>query len=99
MAFFTFIYGWFAFPETMRDEDRRSFSFKRANPLGALLNLKKIPSVVGIAFVYLLWVTSTNVYPVVWAYFAPVQYGWSSKMVGVSLTLVGVFRWRSRRHC
>ncbi len=90
MALVTFVYGWFAFPETMREEDRRSFSFKRANPLGALLALKKIPSVVGIAFVYLLWVTSTNVYPVIWAYFTPVQYGWDSKTVGISLTLVGI---------
>lgn len=90
MAFVTLIYGWFAFPETMRQEDRRNFSLKRANPLGALLSLKKLPSVIGIAFVYLLWVTSTNVYPVIWAYFAPAQYGWGSKMVGVSLTLVGI---------
>lgn len=90
MAFSTLIYGWFAFPETMHEEDRRRFSLKRANPLGALLNLKKLPSVLGIAFIYLLWVTSTNIYPVIWAYFAPAQYGWDSKMVGVSLTLVGV---------
>ncbi len=90
MAFVTLIYGWFAFPETMQPEDRRSFSLKRANPLGAFLSLRKVPSVIGIAVVYLMWVTSTNIYPVIWAYFAPLQYGWDSRMVGVSLTFVGI---------
>ena len=90
MAFSNFIYGWFAFPETMREQDRRRFSLKRANPLGALLSLRTLPNVVGIALVYLLWVTSTNIYPVVWAYFTPVQYGWDSKMTGFSLALVGL---------
>ncbi len=90
LALVTFIYGFFAFEETMRPEDRRSFSLKRANPLGALLSLRKLPSVLGIATVYLLWITSTNVYPVSWSYFAPAQFGWDSRMVGVSLTIVGV---------
>ena len=90
MAFVTLVYGWFAFPETMLEENRRSFSLKRANPLGALLSLKKVPSVLGISLVYMLWLVSANVYPVSWAYFAPAQYGWDSRMVGVSLTFVGL---------
>ncbi|MFK8032330.1 MAG: MFS transporter [Gammaproteobacteria bacterium] len=90
MAFVTFVYGFFVFEETMPEENKRRFSLKRANPLGALLSLKKIPSVLGIAVVYLLWITCSNVYPVSWAYFAPIQFGWDSRMVGISLTLVGI---------
>ncbi len=90
LAFVTFIYGWFAFPETMSENNKRPFSIKRANPLGALLSLRQLPGVLGISLVYLLWITSTNVYPVSWAYFAPAQYGWDSRMVGVSLTFVGI---------
>ena len=90
LAAVTFIYGYFAFPETMPEESRRDFSLRRANPLGALLALRKLPGVLGIAVVYLLWVTSTNIYPVSWAYFAPAQYGWDSTMVGISLTCVGL---------
>ncbi len=90
MALVTFVYGFFMFKETMRPQDRRSFSLKRANPLGALLSLKKLPSVLGISVVYLLWITSSSVYPVSWSYFAPAQFGWDSRMVGVSLTAVGV---------
>jgi len=90
MAAITFTYGLFVFPETMPEENRREFSFKRANPVGALLALKQLPGVLGITTVYLLWVTSANIYPVSWAYYAPAQYGWDSKMVGLSLTCVGV---------
>jgi DHA1 family tetracycline resistance protein-like MFS transporter len=35
-------------------------------------------------------VCATNIYPATWAFFAPAQFGWDSKMVGISLTLVGV---------
>ncbi|NNC99329.1 MAG: MFS transporter [Gammaproteobacteria bacterium] len=90
MAFATLIYGYFAFPETMDLQDRRSFSLKRANPLGALLSLNKLPNMLGIALVYFLWVTSNNIYPVVWAFFARAQFNWDSRLVGLSLTLVGL---------
>jgi DHA1 family tetracycline resistance protein-like MFS transporter len=90
LAAIVFVYGWFAFPETMPVERRREFSWKRANPVGALLSVKKLPGVLGIAIIYLIWVTATNIYPVSWAYFAPVKFGWSTKMVGLSLGLVGV---------
>jgi len=90
MAAITFVYGFINFPETMSEDSRRPFSFKRANPVGALLSLKKIQGVLGIAGIYFLWVTSTNIYPVTWAYFAPIKYGWDSKTVGLSLSLVGI---------
>jgi MFS transporter, DHA1 family, tetracycline resistance protein len=42
------------------------------------------------SLVYFLWLTAVNVYPAAWSFFAPAQFGWDSKMVGISLTLVGV---------
>lgn len=90
LAAIAFLYGWFAFPETMAEENRRPFSIKRANPVGALLSSRKFPGVFGISMIYFIWVTSTNIYPVSWAYFAPLQFGWDTKMVGISLTIVGI---------
>ena len=86
----TFVYGYFWFPETMSEDKRRPFSIARANPVGAFLSLKKLSGVIGIAFIYLIWVTSTNIYPVSWSYFAQIKYEWSTRMVGFSLTLVGI---------
>ncbi|MEM7081420.1 MAG: MFS transporter [Pseudomonadota bacterium] len=90
MALMTLIYGLFVFKEPMREEDKRPFSLRRANPLGALLSLRHVPSVLSIAFVYLFWITSANIYPVSWAYYSPMKFGWDSRMVGISLTLVGL---------
>jgi MFS transporter, DHA1 family, tetracycline resistance protein len=43
-----------------------------------------------IAFIYFVWVCTINIYPASWSFFAPVQFGWDTKMVGISLALVGV---------
>lgn len=90
LGLLNFIYGWFAFPETMAPEEKRSFDWKRANPVGALLNLGKLPNLLGVAVIYFLWMLSSSVYPASWSFFAPAQYGWDSKMVGLSLTCVGL---------
>lgn len=90
LAFANGIYGYFVFPETMAKERQRAFDWRRANPLGALTSLGKIHGILPIAFIYFLWVCAINVYPASWAFFAPAQFGWDTKMVGLSLTLVGV---------
>jgi MFS transporter, DHA1 family, tetracycline resistance protein len=90
LAFANCIYGYFVFPETLPVEKQRAFELKRANPFGALASLGKIPGILPIALVYFLWVSAINVYPASWSFFAPAQFGWDSKMVGFSLTMVGI---------
>jgi MFS transporter, DHA1 family, tetracycline resistance protein len=90
MAFSVFLYGYFTFPETMAPERRRPFEWRRANPLGALMSLSKQKTLLPIAAIYFLWVSAVNIYPAAWSYFAPAQFGWGTKMVGLSLTLVGI---------
>lgn len=46
LAFANGIYGYFVFPETMGEERRRPFEWRRANPLGALASLRDRKSVV-----------------------------------------------------
>ena len=84
------IYGWFVFPETMAKEQQRPFEWKRANPLGAFASLRRIDGIIPIALIYFLWGIAGNVYPASWSYFAPIQYGWDSRMVGISLGIVGI---------
>jgi MFS transporter, DHA1 family, tetracycline resistance protein len=69
---------------------RIPFFVAAANPLGALASLGKIKGILPIAFIYFVWVCAINIYPATWAFFAPAQFSWDSKMVGISLTLVGV---------
>jgi MFS transporter, DHA1 family, tetracycline resistance protein len=90
MAFANFAYGWFAFPETMPKERQRPFEWRRANPLGALLSLGKVRSVLPIAAVCFLWAFASQIYPASWTFFAQAQYGWGTGLVGVSLALSGL---------
>lgn len=90
LAFANLAYGFFAFPETHAEENRRPFGIARANPLGALLKLRQMPGILPIAAVFLLWTTAINVYPNIWAYFTQLRFGWSSGLVGLSLAWVGL---------
>lgn len=84
------VYGYFVFPETMDISQKRAFEWRRANPLGALASLSRIKGILPIAAIYFLWICAVNVYPASWTFFGPAQFGWDSKMVGISLTIVGV---------
>jgi DHA1 family tetracycline resistance protein-like MFS transporter len=85
-----FVYGLFALPETLKPENRRPFDWKRANPLGALLQARGLPGVWRLATILLIWQVATLVYPMIWPYFAMGRYGWSEGLVGISLALVGM---------
>ncbi len=90
LAVLNFGLGYFVLPETVTDWIRRPFSFKRANPIGALMAVGHLPGLkllLSISFVYGI---AFFVYPAIWAYFASLQFGWSPAMIGVSLASFGV---------
>ncbi len=85
-----FIYGYFILPESLSKENRRKFDWKRANPVGSLLNLKKYPSILGLmSAIFLLYVASHAVQSN-WSYFTMYQFHWDEKMVGISLGIIGL---------
>lgn len=90
MAFLNALYGLFVFPETLPFERRRAFSWKRANPLGALKAARAAPGMMGVVAVLVLWQVASMVYPTIWSFYAIAQLGWSSSMIGASLVAVGV---------
>ena len=90
LAFANFLYGLVALPETLAPEQRRRFNWRQANPVGALLIIRRLPGIGGIAAVYLLWQIASLIYPMLWSYYAADRYGWSPGIVGASLALVGL---------
>lgn len=90
LAAANFVYGAFALPETLAKENRRAFDWKRANPVGALLTVRKLPGLLPISAVYLAWQLASLIYPMTWSYFTIGRYGWSNAMIGLSLALMGV---------
>ncbi len=90
LALANMAFGFFVLPETVTEATRRPFALARANPLGALRALDRLPGVRLILATYLLLSIAMNVYPTVWAYFGQARFGWDSTMVGVSLAVYGV---------
>ncbi len=84
------LYGFFVLPESLKPENRRSFSWKRANPVGALLTLKRFPSVFGLAEAFFIMMLAQSMFQAIWALYTGHRYLWDTRDVGFSLTFVGV---------
>jgi DHA1 family tetracycline resistance protein-like MFS transporter len=90
LALLNWLYGYFVLPESLSKENRREFSWKRANPVGSLAHLKKYDTikglVVSILFIYLAsYAVQGN-----WSYYGMYRFGWDERMVGISLSVVGL---------
>jgi len=90
LSLLNFLFGLFVFPETHKAENRRAFEWKRANPLGALIALRRHKGVLPVAFASFWWALAHMIYPSTWSYFAIAAFGWTPGLIGASLTLVGL---------
>ncbi len=90
LALLNWGYGYFVLPESLSKENRRAFNWKRANPVGSLMHLKKYPAIGGLAVSILLIYTAAHAVMSNWSYFTMYRFNWSEGMVGISLAVVGV---------
>lgn len=84
------LYGYFILPESLSRENRRPFDWKRANPLGSLLQLKKYPQVSGLVISLILIYISAHSVQSTWTYYNMEKFNWDNKMVGYSLGFFGL---------
>lgn len=90
LAFLNLGFGWFVLPESLPVERRRPFSWKRANPVGALAHLRDHKGLLALAAVFLLVGLAGQVYPTVWSFYTIHRFGWTEALVGMSLAFAGV---------
>ncbi|MGD9723411.1 MAG: TCR/Tet family MFS transporter [Pirellulales bacterium] len=90
LALLNVTYGYFVLPETLAPESRRAFTWRRANTLGTLLQMRKYPIVLPMATAMFLWQLGHQSLPNIWAYYAKLKFGWSGKAIGMSLAYAGV---------
>jgi len=91
LAMANFLYGLFVLPESLPPERRRSFEWRRANPVGALMRLKSAhPVVLMLAATVFVWTLSYQSLYSIWSYHGQLRYGWTAEQVGWSLAAVGV---------
>ena len=90
LALVNALYGYFVLPESLDMEHRRSIDFKKANPISSLLKFKKYPAVLGLIFSLLLIYISAHAVQSNWSFANINKFGWTPKMIGISLAVVGV---------
>lgn len=90
MNLLNWLYGWLILPESLDPANRRAFSWKRANPIGSLLALRRYRVVLGLTGTYFVVNVGHQVFPSTWVLYTGYRYGWSALETGLSLALVGV---------
>ena len=84
------MYGLFVLPESLPRERRAGFSWKKANPVGALELLKRHPGLLPLAGVNLVYYTCHQALSTVFVLYAGYRYGWGPRQVGIALSVVGI---------
>lgn len=85
-----FLYGLSVLPESLKPENRMSFSWTRANPVGALRLLRSHPDLTGLATVNFLLNFAHHVFSAVYVLYAAHRYGMGAFEVGMLLALAGL---------
>lgn len=90
LSLLNWLYGYFVLPESLTPENRRKFEWKRANPMGSLMHMKKYPSIAGLLISLILVYVAAHAVQGTWSYYTMEKFDWDSAMVGRSLGVVGV---------
>lgn len=89
MSAVAFVYGWLILPESLAKENRTPFSWRRANPFGAMKLLNSRPGLLRLTGVYFLFMLGQHVYSAVYVLYATHRYGLSTLHVGLLLGMWG----------
>jgi DHA1 family tetracycline resistance protein-like MFS transporter len=84
-----FLYGMFILPESLPKDRRMAFSWRRANPFGAMKLLSSHHELFGLTFVNFLLMFAHHVFSAVFVLYAGYRYQWTPWQVGVLLAAVG----------
>ena len=90
LALANLVFGWFVMPESLSAENRRGFSWARANPLASLRAIRRLPGLKRLLLVSFLYAVTFNVWPAIWSYFSKAAFGWDARWIGFALAAFGV---------
>ena len=90
LCLLNFLYGYFILPESLDKNKRRSFSWKKANPVGSFKFLTKHPEISKLIIALVLIYTASHAIQSNWSFFTIYQFNWTEKMIGISLGVLGL---------
>lgn len=76
--------------ETLPATQRRAFSVRRANVIGALKSLRVIPGAVVLLVVLFFYQIGHDTLPSTWTWTVMAKFGWTERDVGLSLAALGL---------
>jgi DHA1 family tetracycline resistance protein-like MFS transporter len=89
LSFANLLYGALILPESLKPENRRAFSLRESNPLGALRVLGKYPIVWGLTGSLIASNLAGQSLNSTWVLFTAARFGWGVRETGVSLAVFG----------
>ncbi|MBX2891799.1 MAG: TCR/Tet family MFS transporter [Saprospiraceae bacterium] len=90
LAMLNWLYGYFILPESLPPENRRPFDWRRANPVGSLLNLRRYPVILSLVSALIFIYVAGHANQSTWTYITMEKFGWDTREVGFSLAFVGL---------
>ena len=90
LSLLNWLYGYFILPESLPADRRRPFDWRRANPIGAFINIAKHKSILGYLAVFFLLYLGAQAVMTNWQYYTMLKFGWEEKAIGISIMTVGI---------
>ena len=90
LTFINWLYGYFILPESLSQEHRRKFEWKRANPVGSLEFFLGYKVILGLVASIILIYVAGHAVQSTWSYYTIEKFSWDEGMVGYSLAFVGI---------
>lgn len=90
LCFLNWMWGYFILPESLSADHRRPFNWKRANPVGSLLHLRKYPDLGYLLMAMILVYLGAHAIQSNWSFYTIERFQWGEGMIGVSLGVVGL---------
>ena len=89
LIFVVFLFGFFTFPETLAEQNRRPFSLARANPIGSLISIGRFPAVLVILSALFLIQLGNHSFSSIWSFYVTAVAGWTPFFIGLSISVYG----------
>lgn len=90
LCMLNFLYGLFILPESLEKDKRRSFNWKRANPIGTFIFLRKQSKISSLVVALILVYVALHAVQSNWHFFTMYKFNWTERTVGLSLGLLGL---------
>jgi DHA1 family tetracycline resistance protein-like MFS transporter len=90
LTLLNWLYGFFVLPESLAPENRRPFSWRRANPLGSLGALGRYPLVLNLTATIICTNLAGLALQSTWVLYTNYRFSWTTWEQGLSLAVVGV---------